>query len=188
MLLLPNPARRGRLRGFWLVISTLTGCLVGVLLSLLVSPQWFGIGVILALGLAVLGVWKPHIISIVYSSWNTMAYSYMRAARLLLKGICFYIIFVAVGRAGSSLKLARPSDKKSLWIPRDSNTLDSHGSLDEVSLEESPHESWVRAFLAWAKKSGNWWTGCLLPFLMLFSLLEDDQEHKALPVEIYTLF
>ena len=64
------------------------------------------------------GFLRPQIISIPYTIWNTMARTFARAARAFLKLICFYIILVAAGRAGSSLKLSRPASDESLWVPR----------------------------------------------------------------------
>ncbi len=59
IILLPTPRRRARLMSFWLVISIFSGLLFGVLLSQLVAPRWSGVGLIVALALALPGYLRP---------------------------------------------------------------------------------------------------------------------------------
>jgi hypothetical protein len=188
MVILPYPPRRAWLRSFALVMGLTGGLLTGVLLSLPVSPRWSASGVFVALVLALPGLLWPQTVSIPYRVWNKLAREFTRCARLWLTGICFYIAFVAVGRLGSSLRLARPTADGSLWVPRQSGAPTAYGSPHGVVTAEASQGSWVSAFVSWAVRSGNGWACCLLPFMALLSVLEPAQENGNVPADIYTLY
>ena len=187
LLILPSPARREWLISFWLTISVSSGLLIGALLSLLISPVWFVLGVILALMLILPGLLHPQILSIPYNAWNRAAFCFARVSRFLLTAICFYIIFVVMRRTGSSLRLARPSSTESLWVPRGTHAPAAYLHQYDATTEKSPQGGWIRTYLSWAAQSGRLWTVFLLPFLVLLSSVEIYQR-KTLPANIYTLF
>ena len=143
---------------------------------------------ILALVLALPGLRWPRVIARPYRAWNTLARCFGRAARLWLMGICYYIIFVAVGRTGSALSLAHPPPTASLWVPRGTLTAGAYGSQHGAATAVSPEQGWAAAFLTWAAQSGNVWAVFLLPFFALLTALQDDRHKSNFPANIYTLF
>jgi hypothetical protein len=188
MITLLSPPRRAWLISFWLVMSLGSGLLIGLLLALLMSPRWFGFGVMLALVLALPGLLWPQAIARPYMAWNRLARYFASAASLRLMRICYYIVFVAVGRTGSSLSLAHPPSTTSLWIPRGTLAPSAYVSQHGVATKASPEQGWVAAFLSWAAQSGNVWALSLLPFFILLVALRTDQKKSSFPANIYTLF
>jgi hypothetical protein len=184
----PYPPRRAWLTSFGLVMSLVGGLLIGALLSLRISPGWFIVGIVVALLLSLPGLLWPQTVSIPYRAWNKLAYAFAHLARLWLTGVCFYIVFVAVGRLGSSLKLDRSSADGSLWVSRETSVPVTYGSPHGIIRAKSSRRGWVSAFVSWALQSGNGWACCLLPFLLLLSVLEGEQEESVLPTHTYTLF
>jgi hypothetical protein len=185
---LPSPPRRTRLMSFWLVSSAVSGVLVGILSALLVAPEWIGTGVILALLMAVPGFLWPQFVSRPYQVWNRLARYFARRACLVLIGVCYFVIFVAVGRAGSSLQILRPTFSSSLWLPRGTLTPAAYFHQYDVTVKGFPQTGWVRSYFSWALGSGNVWAVCLLPFLLLLKSLQVDQKSSSFPTNIYTLF
>lgn len=188
MITLPSRPRRAWFMGFWLAIGLCSGLFIGLLAVWLISPPWFALGVIPVLVLAGAGLLWRQVIRRAYAVWNRLALHFGRTAQLLLMGICFYIIFVAVGRTGTGLRLAHPPPGTSLWVPR--GTLaphayaSQHGAGDGMSLQKG----WVVMFLSWAVRSGNFWAVSLVPFFILLSALQVDQSESSFPANIYTLF
>lgn len=192
MITLP-PIRHASLRSFWLAITFLGGIVLSAVLALL-APRWVVSGIILALVLAVAGLLLPltmyipyRMMYIPYRIWNELVCRLASYARVVLLGICFYLIFVAVGRTGSSLRLERPPSPHSLWVSRGTIPTSEYGSQARLSTGESSEKGWMASFPSWAAQSGNLWACGLVPFLLLLSALETDQETRA-PVGIYTLF
>lgn len=187
MIILPSPPRRASLISFWLAISVICGLLFGVFSSLLISPRLLGTGAILTFVLALPGLLWPSAISIPYKVWNKLAHYFSQVAVLLLNGICFYIVLVAVGRTGSSLLLTRPPSGKSLWVPRKTLSSDAYPSQYWLRAPETHDKPWFVTFCLWAKNSGNLWAVSLLPFLILLSAFE-IHAGRRLPTNIYTLY
>ncbi len=187
MLILPSPPRRAGLISFWFVISLSSGFLLGILTPLPGSPPSFLVGMILAMLLAAAGLIRPAIVCLTYRVWNDLARLYCRAAGLLLKGICFYGIFVPAGWAGSSLPLTRPISSRSLWMPRQTYKPATYTSQSNTLDEGYPHRGSISALILWATRSGNIWALFVLPFLILLSALQHDEE-SSFPSAIYTLF
>ena len=187
MIILPSKPRHVWLMSFWLASSILCGLLFGALFALFVSPRWFGLGGMLALVLALPGLLRPQVASMPYQAWNKLARAFSRAARLLLMGICFYVLVVAVRRSGASLRLARPTSAKSLWVPRGTLSPTAYAHQYSVTGQEPPRQGWLRTYLSWAMRSGNLWAVGLLPFLLMLMILEPEREN-SFPANIYTLF
>jgi len=116
-----------------------------------------------------------------------MAGYFARRARALIMGICYFVIFVAVGLAGSRILIAPPVAIKSIWVPRRTLAPGEYASQYDSETKEVPAENWISAFLSWAKRSGNLWACCLLPFLVLLSYFETDEE-SSVSGNIYTLY
>jgi hypothetical protein len=156
--------------------------MLGFLLALFVSGPWFSLGLFLGLALAVVGLLCPHIMVGPYGLWNRLSGFYMRAARFIIKAICFYVLVVFVGQAGSSLRLTRSDSSQSLWRPREHVSL-----VHPPASPASAHKGWKRNLVAWALRSAQWWALGLLPFLIILGALDTDSE-GSLPFDIYTLF
>jgi hypothetical protein len=186
MITLVSPPRRAWVMSFWLAVSLGSGLLLGLLSALLISPRWCGLGVMLALVLVLpRPLWTQ---TIAYRLWNRVARYFGHAAHLWLMGICFAIIIVAVGRKGSSLRLARPSSTSSLWMPRGTLAPGAYISQYSAANARAPEKGWIATFFSWATQSGNLWALSLLPFFMLLSALRIDQRKSNFPANIYTLF
>jgi len=154
----------------------------------MLSPRWIALGGVLTLVLAFPGLLRPQIVSIPYLAWNKLAREFARCSRILVMGICYYVIFAAVGRAGSKLMLSRPLSSRSLWIPLEALSPAAYVNQYSVIKDNSPGEGWISTYLLWAVRSGNLWACCLLPFLLLLSALESDQNTSEFPTSTYTLF
>jgi len=116
-----------------------------------------------------------------------MAGYFARCVSLLLMAICYFVIFVAVGLAGARILIAPPVTIKSIWVPRRTLAPAEYASQYDTETKEVPTENWISAFLGWAKRSGNLWACCLLPFLLLLSYLETGEE-SSVSGSIYTLY
>jgi hypothetical protein len=188
MISLPSPPRLALLKSFWLVISLGGGLFVGVLASLLVPRVWVIMVVPLASIIAWFGFRRPQIALIPYQAWDTLARTIARYARGWLLLICFYVVFLGVGRAGSPMQLLPPVTSKSLWVPWAIHASAAPDSRRGVAEEKGLPRGWVAPFFRWATRTGNWWAYCLVPFLALLSALDTEHEERAFPAGIYTLF
>jgi hypothetical protein len=185
-LILPPARRYSILIGFWLALSLFAGVTLGAILSLLVSPTMMSLGLVAVPVLALPGLLWPQVAILPYVVWNKLAVEFGRYSRTWLMAICFYVILVAVGRSGASLRLARPDSGQSLWVRRQDPSGARNGFERVVATDESS-KSWIRSFFKWSVRSGNYWACGVLPFLVLLSALDPEQDNTV-PNEIYTLF
>jgi len=187
MLLLPSRPRRATLISFWLVISCLTGLLLGVISSLLLSWSWFASGVIPGGMLLILGLVWPNVLPIPYRAWNRFVRLYSRFAGLVVLSVYFYVTFVALGRVKARLVLERPQSGNSMWTARRTLTPEAYALQYDGTTTALGHGHGFRDYLSWAVNSGNLWLVFLLPFHLLVGLHLAEQ--KRLPDNhIYTLF
>src|SRR4029450_8023675 len=101
MVTLPPP-RPAALKSFWLVISIGIGLLSAFCIVRPVSIWSFSIGAIVTAILTLVGTHWPRIAHKSYRLYNVIAYKISRYGSLLVMGICFYIVLVAVGRKEST--------------------------------------------------------------------------------------
>ncbi len=137
---------------------------------------------------SLLGMLSPSIMALPYKLWNSTARYFARGARLILMSICFYVVFLAVGRAGNSMKLARPrASGLSLWTSK--QTIAPAASHYEFSSIEDgwTQKGWFRSYLYWAKTSGQLWALFLVPFLAMLAAVEIYTDRRF-PAGVYTLF
>jgi hypothetical protein len=160
---------------------------LGAILAMLKSPAWFGAGLLVGLIVAVPGLVRPQAVRMPYRIWRGAGRRYASGARVVLNGICFYLVILATGATGSSLKLGRQPTSQSLWEPRGATPPSSY--FDQHNTANCNGSTRLRgpAFLSWALTSGNWWALALLPPLMLLALLEPDDEAGD-SLNLYTLF
>lgn len=187
MTLPPSPNRLWLL-SFWFAISLLVGLIAGALSWMLASPLWSGLGVLVALSLATSGLLRLQKLSTPYKAWNNLANRFARFAQAWVGRVCFYTVFVAVGRAGTSLGLAHPgADTKSLWVSRETLAPSEYAYPHKSSTAGPIRQSWISAYLSWAAGSRNLWACSLLPFLILLRALDTGDE-SHFPSNIYTLY
>jgi hypothetical protein len=186
MLTLP-PIQPATLRSFTATIAVLSALIVGLVLWLSGARWPFGLAVIIASVLALPGLLWPKLARLPYRAWNKIASEFARIGRAFVSGICFYVVVVAVGRAGASIRLASPEAGESMWVPRTALAEDSVQVRPAMPASERRHGSWISAFFSWAVRSGNFWTCFLVPFLMLLSALDVEWEEKV-PTDTYTLY
>lgn len=186
-MLVPSHPRRAWLQSFWIVACSMSGFLVGGLLAARLGSIWIAAGVLAGGLLSYIGFLFPAVTLGPYRLWFRISDLYFRVVRLAVKAVCFFVIFVIVGRRKSSLLFDRPTEMASIWLPR--NTLPDANYPHEYEGEIGPARprSWVSVYAAWARSSGNGWAISLLPFLLLLALLEPEQE-RVFPAGIYTLF
>jgi len=145
-----------------------------------VSPAGF---LAVCFGILCLGVAWPHYVMPIYSVWLRLSRQVLRLSNLALTAVCFYLVFAVVGVAGSRLPLKRAAADESLWEAADRP---ARGALDEADATAGSTRGWVFRYLNRAVESGNLWTICLLPFLVMLRF--NDQEGNSYPSQIYTLF
>jgi len=185
MITLPPP-RHSSLKSFWLVMTLLSGLFISGLLWVL-DLRWFPLGIILPLVLVLPGLRRPLIMYIPYRIWIELVRRFASCVRPLLTGICFYLVLMPIGLTRSSVRLERLPRSESLWEARGTLPPTAYGSQSHLSTGKLSQKGWVYNYLSWAFKSGNFWAGYLLPFLLLLSALETDDQ-GSVPDDIYTLF
>jgi hypothetical protein len=169
-------------------MSLAIGSMASALAALCMSPRWSASGAALALAIAVPGLVRPQIASLPYRAWNRLARQFVRVARLWVTGVCFFIVFVTVGLTGSHARLAPPTPNGSLWLARRPLRPTASGYAYDGVPHEFVQKGWISAYCAWARQSNNLWAVCLLPFLILLSSLENDENQNPVAANIYTLF
>lgn len=186
MILLPI-ARPAYLKSFALGVSFLGAVIMGVIL------WWFGfegalrVAAIVAIGGSTIGVAQPAAVTKLYGYWNTLARYFARGARWLLMAICFYIVFAAVGRTGTSLNLLRATVDRSLWTPKKPVSSKAFHHEHDANGDSEPGENWLASYYLWAKESKQIWALTLLPFLGMLAAVEIYVDRRF-PSGVYTLF
>jgi hypothetical protein len=186
MVTLPPP-RPAALKSFWVVISIGIGLLSTFCIIRTISIWSFSIGAIVTAVVAFGGTHWLRIAHKPYQIYNVIACQISRYGSLIVMGICFYVVLVAVGRKESSLTLARPFALQSLWVSRQPLARDAYKNQHPIVTNNPSSQGWITAFCSWAVRSGNAWACGLLPLLVLLSLLSDEQDN-AVPADLYTLF
>ena len=185
MLVLPYHGQRAWVRAFWLAMAFWAGLVVGVVL-----PGGPGERAVTAAIAAVLVGAVPVVrhreARALYQLGVRASRLYARLARFALLALCYGIVFVAVGAAGSALRLRRPAPGDSLWEARPTLPAGAYRSQHDGAGSPGARRRW-RAILAWATDSGNAWALTLVPFLLLVAAL-DTEDEAPYPIGIYTLF
>lgn len=176
MITLPSPADDSCLRSFSSAMVFLAGLTLTILHGFVLDSGIPGLvwGVVLVTPL--IGLLWPRAAVLPYRVWNKAGHKLAQCASRFLLMICFYVIFVAVGKSGS--KLALLPTMQSLWLPR--------GSLPAAAYQ-TRDRGWILDYLSWSIASNNYWACCFLPFLIFLALLDTGQR-ESFPSGIYTLF
>lgn len=183
-LTLPNALRRGELRSFCLAVSVTTL----MTLALLVGFSWmFVYAAAPILCICLIGLLLPGLVRIPYRIWNKSSKLYARFASVYIMTIAFHLIVRLVGLTVLSKRCSEPSPLSSSWVSRGPNPVPAYTSQYETSDDFSVHAPWPAGFLAWAWRTGNIASMFLLPFLMIVSVLQSEEEAPRV-ADIYTLF
>ena len=121
-----------------------------VLAPRLAWPRWYELGI---------------------TAWNKGVRVIARGVRAYALKLSYYLLFVTVGRAGSSLDLFIQHHAGSRWIPRS-------------PAPTQPLAGWRR----YTQRLEGSWVLCLLPVLWLLRLLPDEGQESAPLRSTYTLY
>lgn len=179
MLTLPKPPRRAYLRAFWILLSTVATGMLFALGSFFPILRLEGFGLVIPFLFLLVGIMWPGVASLPYRVWNRLVPLISRGLQAYLLSILYFVVFSAVGKAGSNLVLRR-ADPRNGWLPYSE-------AINTCAETSHPSAGWIRNYLKWATQSPNGWLYVLLPFLLLVSALELEEE-KAPPTNIYTLY
>lgn len=181
-MILPLPASLSWLLGFLFAACAVLMLLGALPIALLASPRWgLAIGILISL-LAVVGVLKPETLNAPYRAWNALAKGYAALAREWTLRACF-LALLAVSLARPRAAFFRHPALPSLWERRRTAGVETCGRGAAGTIGGSRAIDYWR----WARRTGNGWAACLLPFVLLLALL-DEEERSALPDKLYTLY
>jgi hypothetical protein len=183
-LTLPSGVRRAEIKSFCVAMS-------GIVLFmhfLAIGASWSCIyattGIV---SFALLGLIYPRLMKVPYRIWNKSAKLYARFAQTYLMAICYYIIVTIVRLAGKSRQFVPTRSSSSSWVLLRSLPGDVYDSQYEAFDPLSSRPPWIVGFVSWAWRTRNICALCVLPFLIMISVLESDNATAHAP-NIYTLF
>jgi hypothetical protein len=175
------------LRSFSVAIGIFGALAAGSFFMLSGVNNAFALGAALGFVISLPGVLWPTFMASPYRAWNKLARELARWIALLLLAICFYVVLVAVGQTGSSLRLRQPEPDESLWVIRQALAPNAYKAQYPHASQQHFQSRFVYAFVSWGIHSGNFWACFLLPFIWLLSRLDSSRDHNP-STEIYTLF
>jgi hypothetical protein len=176
--------RRAEVVGFWILGPAVLSLSIGLAAAGVGAQAPWAWGVGAAVALILPGVaWRPWFEAGVWA-WNGCV---RRAAAVLSKcllAVCYYILFVAVGRSISSLDSAGHECGSSGWLLRSRNA--SHWGDAIPSLADS--RAGDRLLGSFVQMPGNRWAITLLPLVFFLDLLRDEHQENVVPSSTYTLY
>jgi hypothetical protein len=181
---LPSGLRRAELRGFCVAASGIM--LFALFLVCGPSMSFVYAGAAIA-PLSASGMIYPSLLIIPYRIWNKCAKLYARFAQISLMAIAYHFIVRIVGLMALSGQFKPARSGISAWVPRRTITVLAYDSQYEAPDHLSIHAPWTAGFVSWARRTPNVWAVCLLPFMILVSILEPEEEREQVS-DIYTLF
>ena len=183
-LTLPNALRRAELRSFCLTVSGIAL----MALVLITGFSWMFVYAAAAILCGCLvGLVYPGLVRIPYRIWNKSAKLYARFACVTVMAVSFYLIVRFLGLATPSGQFSAPSPPSSSWVPHGPVSTPAYGSLYQTSDDLSVRAPWPLGVLAWAWRTGNIPALFLLPFLIMISIFQPEEEATQVS-DIYTLF
>jgi hypothetical protein len=180
---LDRSPQRADLRGF-AVAAILLWLLVAAGASVLTGSRWvFGVAALVSMSVLALALWRPRLCLLPYRIFNRLTTDVSRVTAAAVRLVSFYLIIGGAGLVASRLQRAKPAEVTSGWQRR--------GPVEVTTLWRSPaikrSRGWVRDYMSWASKWTNLWVWCLLPFLMILSTVEVEEEN-AVRSGNYTLY
>lgn len=186
MIALPSRPDRDVLRAFWLVLGLGAGVSAAALGALVGWPGPLAIGAASALVVGGLGMARPGIARRLYALWSRAARAYGRRARPVVMTIYYYTALTAGRLTGSKVRMRRPEDGSSGWVPRRSLVPEEYPGQAPGSAASG--DGWWPVVVArWSLRSGRPWLIALLPLLLLLRGLESN-ETEEVESNIYTLY
>ncbi len=185
---LPSAERRALVRAFWLSISGLTA-LPWLAVALWTQEPVFALaGAVAAVLVGSVSSIREGFVWRVYRAWNRrLVQPFVSRATRVVMAVCFFVILVAVGRAGSRMRLAVSDGAFTSWASRTSLARDAYRTLFAAASSGRADAGWIANYWRWATQTGNFWAVSLLPFLAVLKLLTGEEE-QAVQADIYTLF
>jgi hypothetical protein len=180
---LDRSPQRADLRGF-AVAATLLWLFVAAGVSVLTGHRWVpGVAALASMSVLTLALWRPQLCLLPYQIFNRLTTDVSRVTAAAVRLVSFYLIIGGAGLVASRLQRATPAEVTSGWQRR--------GPVEVTTLWRSPagtrSRGWVRDYTSWAGKWTNLWVWCLLPFLMILSTVEVEEE-SAVSSGNYTLY
>jgi hypothetical protein len=175
--------QRADLRSF-AVATAVLWVMLAATASVATRRIWpIGVAGLTAVTIVALGVWRPQRLLWPYRMFNGLASPVSRLTAAAVRWVCFYVIIGGAGLAGSRLQQVRTAGLTSGWRRR--------GRLEITTMWQSTTvrrpNGWVRDYAKWAITRTNRWAWCLLPFLMILSTVEAEEEDE-LSGGNYTLY
>ena len=174
---LPPPTisyRRADILAFWVLATVAIATIVGFAAAL--AEQSWAWGIAAACALLIPGVfWRPWFEGGI-TIWNTVARAVASAIRTYAMAVAYYVLFAAVGRAGSSLDIGSHPGGASKWWPVIDAQDDGMAAANRQRL------------MSWMQMRANVWAISLTPVLVLLRVLKIEQQDSAPPSSTYTLY
>jgi hypothetical protein len=180
---LPNALRRGEQRSFCIAVSTIALTVLPLITGFSVMLGYAAGAIVCA---CIVGLVFPRLIRIPYRIWN-------KSAKLFARFACMYLIIIAfhlVLRPAAILKSRWAHSKRkstSSWVLKDPGSARTYETQYQMPDGLSVLAPWPLAFLSWAWRTADIPAMFLLPFLMMISFLQLEEEGSQIS-DIYTLF
>ena len=170
--ILVRSPQRADLRGF-VFATTLLWFILTATVSVVTGHVWaVGFGALTAAVFTMLGLWRPQSFLWSYRVFNRLAAEVYRLTAIAVGLVCFYFVIGAASLSASRLQRAKPAGSASGWRRREPLEVTS---LWQSQTRKQAH-GWVRGYASWATNGGRVWAWCLLPFLMILSTLQLEDE------------
>lgn len=168
------------------MLSAIAAAAISLAAWLLHLPWWM-LGGLTFVAAGSLAFWNGHLIRRLYHAWNNrIIRPVSNLATAIILRVCLLVVFAATGRAGSRLLLR--GKFPTMWVGRDASS-DHVGSLPfgvHGDIGAAPH-GWIRNYIRWAARSGNFWAIFLIPFFCFLRMVSTEEPTSS-GENIYTLF
>ena len=187
-IILPGTDRRATLRAFWLTLSLVVGCAIGMSLSWAHVQHARTVAAASALAFASLVFVRETAAWRAYRGWNRfLARPPARRTQRLILRLCFWVIRTAALAGRPNIGVTQTT-QGGAWRPRSSLPPTGYESLFFATGGPSLGAGdWREEYRRWAAQSGHLWAITLLPFLTLLRWVNPEEE-KVAAGNIYTLF
>ena len=173
--------RRADVAGFWILATTLLALVSGRMAVELQLPPLVWGAAAAALVLAPALWWRDWFYAGV-ATWNTFGVFMTSCLRRYTLAVSYYIVFAALGRAGSSLDVSRHPPQISKWLPLpNENTRRAGWAFGPTAEKHQTLPSWLAG-------NDRTWAWCVWPITTLLLLLKDEQRDVTPPSSTYTLY
>jgi len=173
--------RRAEIAGFWTVVSTAIAIVATLGATSLSLPEPWAWGTLTAALVVAPGLRRDGWFEAGIWVWNGSTRRVAAVLRQYVAWVAYYVLFVAVARAGSSLDLAASEARRSGWTARRPHETDFQTAWG------GSQPAWDRSAAAVDRQKSGW-TLALIPVLLLLALLGDEQQDTAPPTSTYTLY